>query len=202
MKNIITKKKLYASFVTVCALVLLFAGIPSVTSLASSAETSEIQPMGTYTPDVPKCEISSEYCAAIYEYCGDNADNTYMHLGYNINTNYGYATKTGSTHTVVAIPNTGVSTIVSKYYWIQAYTTVNGSLYQSNLVYVTKTASAAKQTTQSVNSGTLTKRTWYDYSYDSTGKSTVYFTCVYNGEFISEDTTISPGGKVTYSTEV
>lgn len=196
------KKKLFAALATVCAFVLLLVGIPFAAAPASAAETPEIQPMGTYIPDVPKCLTYKEYCAAVFEYYGDNAEDTYMHLGTNINTNYGYSVKTGYKHTVIGIPYTGYSSLSSKYYWIRAFTTVNSQLYQSNLAYVSKSEGSSKSLTKSINSGVLSRRTWYDYSYDSTGKSKVYFTCVYNGEYKSDVLGISLGKKVTYSTEV
>ena len=178
MKNILTKKKFVALFATVCAFVLLLVGIPFAAAPASAAETR-----GTYIPTNPTVTVENHAAAATMHYYGDvGAENTYMLLGSNVNPNYGSTRKEGWQYDEVVIPVNSNGSFGAHYKWVRAYTKVNGIEYSSDTYYAYMNTWTLGHAIDGYKiSGALTPYYYEGIPYDSTGKTKINISCVYNG---------------------
>ena len=197
MKNILTKKKFVALFAMVCAFVLLLVGIPFAAAPASAAETR-----GTYIPTKPTIDSVANGAIMSMTYTGDVCDygTNYLYLGENINPNYGYRTVEGSVYSEVLIPYEGISSISSRYPWVRSIAKIGDMTYQSDTLYLSSFTYPLNGTIEgSITSGTL-NTILQGLDFDSTGKTQVVCTCVYNGRWETKVINI-PTTSGTYNPE-
>ena len=191
MKKESTQKKFVALFATVCAMVLLLVGIPFAAAPASAAETR-----GTYIPTKPTIDPVADGAIMSMTYTGDVCDfgTNYLYLGENINPNYGYRTVEGSVYSEVLIPYEGISSISSRYPWVRSIAKIGDMTYQSDTLYLSSFTYPLNGTIEgSITSGTL-NTILQGLDFDSTGKTKVVCTCVYNGRYITETIPIPSSG--------
>lgn len=197
------KKKTVAIALGAALSVTTLLGGVMLNNSSGTASADEVSPASTIVVDMPQLTADTFYTAVQMHYCGDETtdDITYLHLGTNINPNYGYATYYGYQYDVVAVPSVGSKNVSSCYKWIQAFVVNSGYTYSSDIVYVNSTTyDSTFAVTGSKISGSLTS-TDTTFTYSKSNVTHVYFSCVYNGACVDGSVSYMPtsGQGVTVS---
>ena len=189
------KKKLFAALATVCAFVLLLVGIPFATSSASAAETR-----GTYIPDKPTMTRYAGNVAVKAKYTGDNnpPSGSITSLSFGDNTNLSHSVKyvQSNSYTEVRIPSVNAKGVTPGYFWVRSTTKIDNTYYQSDPRYlgVSDVFNATHTVVGRITSGSLRRNVAQNLYYSADGFSSVYFTCVYDGEMYDASIFIPSAG--------
>ena len=187
MESKIKQKKWFAAIGVALALLMAAVGIPVGIS-ASAAETAEIQPMGTYIPDTPRCEPNAHYAAISFNYIGEagpSPSDTYISFGNNSNLSSPTKTVYGNSYSEVGIPSVGSNGLTYRYFWARVTSKVNGTFYDSSVTYFSQTSAAdiiGSPVLASIVSGSINANQWYTVNVNLAGKSVVYCSLVYSGK--------------------